>query len=73
MPVVDISVLLQTSETSDIDSKFKMIAICDNLENLSRIDHVVTLVKYDTNERTSRSKSNPPSLLNLKWIYFELD
>ena len=39
------SELPHRSVTSDNDSKLRTTAICVNLENLSRIDHVVTFVK----------------------------
>ena len=39
------SELPHRSDTSDNDSKLRTTAICVNLENLSRIDHVVTFVK----------------------------
>ena len=55
----------QMSAISATASKLSTVAICVNLENLSLIVQVVTLVRKETRDLTSRSNSNPPSRLNL--------
>ncbi len=58
----------QMSAISSTDSRLSRVDICVSLANLSLMVQVVTEVRKETRERTSRSRSRPPRRLNLKII-----
>ena len=57
---------VQMSATSDTASTLRTVAIWVSRPNFSRIDQVVTLLRNETKDLTSRSKKSPPKRLNLK-------